>query len=129
MLKTNLDNGLLTKQLVSKVTLMMQDRVFGHGTTTSILGSPDRSKGRQVRRRKSKGKGKKAKEDSKELEEYSLVKNKHRTLNGGQKKIVLGGPKEREARKVSRKVMEAFRKVGFRTYQPEKGAGNDFTPH
>ena len=38
--------------------------------------------------------------DSKEPEEHSFVKNKHRTLNGGQKKIVLGGPKEREARKV-----------------------------
>ena len=51
--------------------------------------------------------------DSKEPEEHSLVKNKHRTLNGGQKKIVLGGPKEREARKVFRKVMKAFRKVVF----------------
>ena len=57
------------------------------------------------------------------------MKNKHRTLYGGQKKIVLGGPTLREATKVSRKVMEALRKVGFRTYQPEEGAGNDFTPH
>ena len=24
---------------------------------------------------------------------------------------------------------ESFRKGGFRTYQPEKGAGNDFNPH
>ena len=67
--------------------------------------------------------------DPKGPEEHFLVKNKHRTRYGGQKKIVLGGPKVREARKVSRKVMEAFRKVGFRTYQPEEGAGNDFTPH
>ena len=67
--------------------------------------------------------------DSKEPEEQSLVKNKHRTLDGGQKKIVLGGPKEREARKVFRKVMKAFRKVGFRTYQPEKRASNEFNPH
>ena len=51
--------------------------------------------------------------DSKESEEHSLVKNKHGTLNGGHKKIVRGGPKVREPRKVFRKVMEAFRKVGF----------------
>ena len=38
--------------------------------------------------------------DSKESEEHSLVKNKHRTLNGGQKKIVLGGPRVNKARKV-----------------------------
>ena len=51
--------------------------------------------------------------DSKEPEEHSLVKSKHRTWNGGQKKIVLGGPKENEARKAFRKVMKAFRKVVF----------------
>ena len=51
--------------------------------------------------------------DSKEPEEHSLVKNQHRTLNGGQKKIVLGGPKEREARKVFRKEMKAFGKFFF----------------
>ena len=33
---------------------MMKDLVFGHGTTTSILGSQDRSKSRQVRRRRGK---------------------------------------------------------------------------
>ena len=43
----------------------------------------------------------KAKEDSKE--EHSLVKNKKRILNGSQKKIVFGGPKEEEARRVRRK--------------------------
>ena len=48
---------------------------------------------------------------SKQPEEHSLVKSKHRKQNGGQKKIVLGGPKENEARKVSR---------FFSTYQPEK---------
>ena len=88
----------------------------------TVQRSPSEETNKQRKRQK-------AKEDSKELEEYSLVKNKHRTLYGGQKKIVLGGPKVREARKVSRNVMEAFRKVGFRTYQPEEGAGNDFTPH
>ena len=51
--------------------------------------------------------------DSKEPEEHSLVKNKHKTPNRGQKTTVLGGPKENEARKVFRKVMKAFRKVVF----------------
>ena len=40
-LKMSVDSGLLTKQLVNKVILLMKDRVFGHGTTTSILGSPE----------------------------------------------------------------------------------------
>ena len=51
--------------------------------------------------------------DSKEPEERSLVKNKHRTLNGGQKKIVFVGEKEKDARKNFQKAMKAFRKVGF----------------
>ena len=107
---------------------MMKNRVFGHGTSTSILGSPDRLKaakrGEQVAKEKAQ-----AKVDLKEPEEHSLVKHKHRTLKGGQKKIVLGGPKEREARKVSSKGDEGFQKGGFRTYQPEKGASDDFNPH
>ena len=51
--------------------------------------------------------------DSKELEEYSLVKNKHRILNGGHRKIVLGGPKEKEARKVFRNVKTNSLKMVF----------------
>ena len=49
--------------------------------------------------------------DSREQEEHSLVKNKHRNLNGSQKKIVLGGPTENELRKAVRKVMKAFGRV------------------
>ena len=48
-----------------------------------------------------------------ETEEHSLVKKKHRTLNGCRKKILLGGPNENEATKVFRKVMMAFRSVVF----------------
>ena len=59
--------------------------------------------------------------DSKEPEQHSLVKNKHRTLNDGQKEIVLGGPKEREARMVFRKVMKAFRKVVFALTNQKRG--------
>ena len=47
--------------------------------------------------------------DSKELDEHSLVNKKHTILNGGQKKILLGGPKERKVRKASQTAMKAFR--------------------
>ena len=56
--------------------------------------------------------------DSNELEEHSMVKSKHRTLNGGLKKTLLGGPKEKEARKVFQEAMKATRKVVLAlTYQ------------
>ena len=58
--------------------------------------------------------------DSKELVEDTLVKNKHRTLNGGQKKIVFGGPQGKKSRKGSLKGNDGFQKSGFRTNPPEK---------
>ena len=67
---------------------------------------------RQVRRRRGKGKGK-GKGGFKRTGRAFLGENQHRTLNGGQKKIVLSGPKEREARKVFRKEMKAFGTVVF----------------
>ena len=42
-----------------------------------------------------------------------MVKNKHRILNGGQKKTVVLGPKEKEARKACQKAMHDFRGVVF----------------
>ena len=53
--------------------------------------------------------------------------NKHKILNGGQKRTLLAGPDERKARKACQKAMMAFRRVGFRPYQPDKGAGKDYT--
>ena len=41
--------------------------------------------------------------------------------------LLLGGPKERKARKASQKAMMAFRRVGFRPYLPDQGAGKDYT--
>ena len=79
--------------------------------------------------KKERKKWEKWEKGDKELEEYSFVKNKHTTLNVGQKKIVLGGPKVRESRKVFSKGDGSFQKGWFRTCQPGKGAGNDFTPH
>ena len=63
--------------------LMMKDRVFGHGTTTSMLGSPESF--RIVKSKEEKVKEKvKAKVYSKELVRHSLVKKKHKILNGGE---------------------------------------------
>ena len=70
---------------------MMRDHVCGHG-------SPGEEKKRQRQRKRQKW-------IQKEQEEHSL--------SGGQKKTLLGGPKERKARKAFQKAMNAFRKVGF----------------
>ena len=59
--------------------------------------------------------------DPKEKEEHSLVKNKRRILNGSQKKLVLGGPKEEEARRVHREVKNV--KVVFTLKQKRVQAG------
>ena len=66
--------------------------------------------------------------DSKEPEEHSLVKNQHRTVNGGQKKIVLCAwwSKGKRGKQGFSKRNGGFWKSGFRTYKPEKGASNDF---
>ena len=42
-MKMNLDNGPQTKKLENKIMLMMKDRVLGHGTTMSMLGTLDHS--------------------------------------------------------------------------------------
>ena len=51
--------------------------------------------------------------------------NRYKILNGGQKRTLLGGPKERKARKAGQK--RRLQKGGFRPYQPDKGAGKDYT--
>ena len=51
--------------------------------------------------------------DSKELVMHTFVKNKHKTMIGGQKKIVFGGPRVRKARKAFRKERTNFLKVIF----------------
>ena len=89
---------------------MMKDRVFGHGTTTSMVGSPESSKVAKLKEQKAKEKVK-GKGGFKRTGEVHLAKNKHRTLNGGQKKIVFGGPRIRKARKLLRKVRTTFLKV------------------
>ena len=47
-----------------------------------------------------KGKKKRRKAAQKGPEEHSLAKNKHKIPNGGQKRTLLGGPKERKTKKL-----------------------------
>ena len=68
-----------------------------------MVGSPVSSKVAKSNEEKAK-ENEKAKVDSKELVKHTLAKNKHRTLDGGHKKIMFGGPRVKEARKVLRKV-------------------------
>ena len=63
--------------------------------------------------------------DSKELVKHTLAKNKHRTLNGGQKKIVFGRPRVKKGKKVSSKGKNNLPDSEFRTYHPEKGTDNE----
>ena len=111
------------KRLASKATLMMKDHVFGHETTLSVPGSPDHSRAARLKEEKERKK-EKAEDDPKGPEEHSLAKNKHKILKCGQKRTLLGGTKERKARKDCQKAMMAFRRVVFAD-QRDKSAGKD----
>ena len=57
-----------------------------------------------------------------------MAKNKHKILNGGQKRTLRGGPKESKARKKGWSMSnDGFQKGGFHPYKPEKGANKDYT--
>ena len=58
--------------------------------------------------------------------EHSLSENKHKVLNGGQKRTLLGGPEEKNKKGWS-KSNSGFQKGGFRPFQPDQGAGKDYT--
>ena len=109
ILKMSMDNGLLTKWLVSKAKIDDGKIVFlDMGRQQASLAVQSVHKSRSWREEMAK-----EKVDSKELVEDTLVKNKLKTLNGGRKKIVLGGPRVKKARKFLRKVTKALRKVVF----------------
>ena len=94
--------------------------------TTSMSGSPESLRIASWREEEAKEKAKeKANEDSKDKEEHSLVKNKHVILNGSLQKMVLGGPKEDEAKRVDRKVKIASLQSGRRTCRSEKSASSE----
>ena len=78
---------------------------------------------------KGNGKGKGKEWIQKELvKQHSSAKNQHRILNGGRKKTVFGGPRDKKSRKGSSKGNEGFQKGGFRPYPPTKGCRQWFLP-
>ena len=54
-----------------------------------------------------------------------MVENKHRILEGRQKRTLLGGPREREPRKAFQKALKSTTKVVFALANQQK-AGKDF---
>ena len=85
------------------------------------------SKGRQVRRR---GKGKRTgKGGFKGTGRAFLGEEQAQDPEWWSEEDCAWWSKGREARKVFSKGNEGFQKGGFRTYQPEKSASNDFNPH
>ena len=85
---------------------MMRDRVSGHGATTRMPGSP-----KVARSEEEKAKAKEKEKVNSKSEEDCAWWSKGRT---GKKGFSQGN--------------EGFQKGGFRTYQPEMGAGNDLNP-
>ena len=72
----------------------------------TIQGPPGEQK-------KRKGKRKAQRYIQKKEEDHSLAKNKHKILKCGQKRALLGGPKDAKARKDCQKAMMALRRVVF----------------
>ena len=72
---------------------MMKDHVFGHGTTTSMLGSPQHCKIATLKEEKVR---EKAKVDSGRLKSIgNAYLGEEQTQDTGQKKTVLGRRQER----------------------------------
>ena len=84
----------------------------------TIQGPPGEKK-----KRKGKGKGRRRSKRT-----GRAFFGDERSTNGGQKRTLLGGPKERKARKAGQKAMMVFRRAVFAPYQPDKGAHKDFSP-
>ena len=83
-----------------------------------MLGTPVSSQVAKYEKGKRK---QKALFDSKELEEHSLVKNKHRTLNAGQIEDSPWWSKGKKGKKGSSKGKNYLSESDFRAYQPDKG--------
>ena len=82
-------------------------------------------KGRQVRRRKGKGKGK-GKSGFKKTRRVFIGEEQEKDPEWLSEEDFAWWSKRRKGMKGFPKGNESYRKGGFRTYQPEKGAGNDF---
>ena len=65
-------------------------------------------KSRQLKRREGKGKENGQRKIQKDQKSIFLAKNKHKVLNCGKKKTLLGGPKEGKTRRAGRRATMAF---------------------
>ena len=115
-----MDNGLLTKQLVKKAFLMMKDRVFGHGTTTSMVGSPVSSKVAKLKEEKAKEKGK-GKGGFKRTGKAHFGEEQTQDLEWWSEEDSVWWSKGKKGKKVSSKGKNNLPDSEFRTYHPEKG--------
>ena len=118
MLKSNLDNGPETKKLVSKVPLEMKGSVFGQGTTTTTLGSPDRFKA-QCSEEKVKQKEKRQGGFKGTGRVFNCEEHAHDPEWWSKEKCAWWSIGERSWKAFS-KGKNLLSESGFRTYQPEK---------
>ena len=109
--RMNTDHGPSTSQPANEATLTMKDHVFGQGTTTSTSGNPKKFGTVKLKKQKKE----KSKVDSKELVMCTLVKNKHKTMIGGHKKIMFWWSMCKKGRKGLSKGKNTFSEGDSRT--------------
>ena len=90
-------------------------------TELSVVWRPDDSRAAKSKEEKEREK-EWAKDDPKGPEEHSLAMSRYKIP---QKRTLLGS-KGKKGQKGLSKGNDGFQKGGFRTYQPDKGAGKDF---
>ena len=125
--KINLDSGPQTKQLENKVTLMMKHCVFGHGTTTSLLGGPHHS-GPENSRKKGKGK-RKSKGEARGTGRAFLGEQREQKPELWSEKDSTCWFKGKRGKKGFSKGNESLRKGGLRTSPSQKGSSSDYDSH
>ena len=86
----------------------------------TIQGPPGEKKRRKKKRKRQRT-------ILKGLEEHSVEMNRYKIPNGGQKRSLLGGPKERQARKACQKAMKVYRRVVGKDFLPNRSRGKDQT--
>ena len=107
---------------------MMKDHVSGHGTTLSVPAWQSRPfKGRLVKRRKGKGKGK-GRGRSKRTGRAFFGDEQAQDPEWWQEEDQVWWSKGKKGKKGLSKGNDGFHKSGFRSYQPDKGAGKDYIP-
>ena len=103
---------------------MMKDRVFGHGTTTSMVGSPVSSKVAKLKQEKGKGKGK-GNGGFKRTGKAHFGEEQTQDPEWWSEEDSVWWSKGKKGKKVSSKGKNNLPESEFRTYHPEKGTDNE----